>query len=411
MKQFISIILAVIAANMFFVWPAYADPDDLLAEFESDPLFGEANFLPGDDVTRFAKVTNNTSDTKKIAVEAINVSDPDGLGDVLNLKITEGPTELYNDTLSQFFADGETFLSELAGGGTQTQYDFTVSFDELSGDSYQEKSLGFDILIGFQGEGGGINAAANGSGGGGGGGGSGLAQGLVIKNEAAVEIDAASVTIEWLTSFFATSQVIYSAEGEPHTLDLTDTSDTPPKYGYAHTTAELDTSPRVTFHSVTITGLTPGTTYFYRTVSHASPATISREFSFTTKSLPKERIPSPAPVPVGEEGLLPIAQLPPPIAGEPLSPEIALPGEEVSKVRQKEGEVTPLEEVLDEEESAVEATAQPLGGLGAFLGGLRELDRFELLLILILAILIGWLILRWWKFQGKERGQRRQRKL
>ena len=89
-----------------------------------------------------------------------------------------------------------------------------------------------------------------------------------------------SVTITWLSSHFASSQVIYSLEGESHDLDLNDNSGTPPKYGYAHTTAEFDKDPKVTGHSATITGLTPGSVYYYRTVSRGSFA-VSEEKSFT----------------------------------------------------------------------------------------------------------------------------------
>lgn len=89
-----------------------------------------------------------------------------------------------------------------------------------------------------------------------------------------------SVTITWLTTHFASSQVIYGKEGESHTLDLTDNADAPPKYGYAHTTPEYDTSSKVTGHSVAITGLTPGAKYYYRTVSRGSFA-VSQEHSFT----------------------------------------------------------------------------------------------------------------------------------
>ncbi len=89
-----------------------------------------------------------------------------------------------------------------------------------------------------------------------------------------------SITITWLTSHFATSRVIYSLEGESHTLDLSDNKDTLPKYGYARTTEEFDLSPKVTGHSVTISGLTPGSKYYYRTVSIGSFA-VSQEYSFS----------------------------------------------------------------------------------------------------------------------------------
>ena len=86
------------------------------------------------------------------------------------------------------------------------------------------------------------------------------------------------ITITWETTFPGTSQVIYSTQGESHSFD----SSNPPLYGYAHATPEYDTDPKVTFHTVTITGLTPGTIYFYRTVSRGSPEVWSDELSFAT---------------------------------------------------------------------------------------------------------------------------------
>lgn len=141
-------------------------------------------------------------------------------------------------------------------------------------------------MIGFQGTEGGISPGA------GGGTGGYLPPGLTIPKESIkTTITETSVTIEWTTSYPATSQVIYAKEGESRTLCLTQTEGcaigTPPKYGYAHTTPEYNTSPKVTPHSVTITGLTTGTKYYYRVVSHASLA-ISQEFSFNTLGLKEE---------------------------------------------------------------------------------------------------------------------------
>ncbi len=278
---------AIFGAGFLSVLPTTAAVDPLLVEYSSDggvtwsplsgSIFSETNFLPGNDVTRLLRVANNSGETKRIAAEAINESDPDNFSSQLNLTIKEGDTAIFNDTLSEFFSQGETYLSSLANGA-QTQYDFTIAFNSGAGNNYQEKSLGFDILVGFEGTEGGLSLPPQGGGTGGDGG---LPPGLTIINEASQTITAHSVTITWNTSYFSTSQVIYGAEGENHILDLTDNAGAPPKYGYEHTTPEYDTSPKVFFHSVTISGLTPGLTYYYRAVSHGSLA-ISIEHSFTT---------------------------------------------------------------------------------------------------------------------------------
>ena len=65
-------------------------------------------------------------------------------------EIKQGGISRYNDTLSNFFNGGIVFLPDLAGNGTQTQYDYIISFDSVTGNIYQGKSLSFDILIGYE---------------------------------------------------------------------------------------------------------------------------------------------------------------------------------------------------------------------------------------------------------------------
>jgi len=291
-----SISIAIFSAGFLSALPANATQvDSLVVEYWSEtennwlllqgPIFGETNFLPGQNVTRLVRVTNNSGSNQRIATQPLNITDSNRLGDVLNLVIKEGGTTRYDNALSNFLANGEVYLSDLANGAN-TQYDFTVSFYSGTQNTFQGKSLGFDILIGFQGtEGGILPGAGSSSGGGGGGGGGGLPPGLTIQNEATASTTEISVTITWTTSYPASSQVIYALGSESHTLCLTQTEGcalgTPPKYGYARTTPEYDISPKVTNHSVTIGGLTSGTIYYYRAVSHGSLA-ISSERSFTT---------------------------------------------------------------------------------------------------------------------------------
>lgn len=262
-----------------FSSPAKAAPADLIVEFEQTPLFSEASFLPGDSIVRFIKVTNNTPDSKAIAVEAINKNDPNGLAAEFDMSIKEGGNTLFSGTMSDFFSAGELFLSNLNGGGGQTQYDFSITFKPAGANSLQGKTLGFDFIIGFQGS---VNNNSGGSGGGnggggGGGGGGGLPPGLSIAEETvtATGADQTSVTVVWDTSYFSTSQIVYAIEGENYTFELT-----PPNYGYPHATVEDPA--KVTNHSVTIDGLTQDTTYRYRVISHASPPSISREYIFKT---------------------------------------------------------------------------------------------------------------------------------
>jgi len=271
--------LAVSSANAISVSP-------LVIEYSSDggstwlplsgPIFSENNFMPGQDVVRLIRVRNYSGQNQRIAAEAINKNDPDEFSSQLNLSIKEDPTIIFNNTLKQFFNQGETYLSTVATGN-QAVYNFTINFNSGAGDEYQGKILGFDILVGFEGADGGIETLPTGGGGGGGE----LPPGLTITNETYLNVKNVSVTITWFTNYNSSSQVIYGAEGENHTLDLNDNTGSPPKYGYAYTTSEYNIDPKVTLHSVTITGLTPGTKYYYRAVSHASLA-ISQEYTFNT---------------------------------------------------------------------------------------------------------------------------------
>jgi len=297
----------IVGLGIFFMSHA-ALAAGLSVSFETTPLFAESNFAPRDSVTKWVKVTNNSGSTQKIAVETINENDPDHLADNLNVVIKEGNTERYNDTLAHFFAVGEKYLSDLANN-IETEYDFTVTFDSSAGDDLQGKNLGFDILIGFQGQEGGQSS--------GGGGGVVLPSGLSIYNEATILTSRTSVTITWNTSYQSTSQVIYALENESHVLDLNDASGTPPKYGYARTTAESDISPKVISHLVTIFGLDPSTTYYYRTVSHGSLA-ISQEHSFTTLS-EIAQLPSEQQLPAGQE-----------ISGTVSQPESGTPASQIT---------------------------------------------------------------------------------
>lgn len=291
LKTTLLIFIAILGAGFLLVSPVSAQTDPLVVQFENVPpalhLFQETNLVPGDSVTRWIKVTNNSGLTQKIAIEAINHPNPilpEDLSRALGIVIKQGSTDLYGGTsageaklLYDFYNDGENYLSDLANGDT-VQYDIIISFPSDKGDYWQTKTTGFDILIGFQGTddkgetgGGTIGGVITGGGGGG------LPQGLTITNETATTTcDTAIIT--WLTSYPATTQVVYSSSAEPHTFDLY-----APNYGYSHAYPDPENTAKTTGHTVTIPSLTPGATYYYRAISHASPATITLERAFTTR--------------------------------------------------------------------------------------------------------------------------------
>lgn len=99
----------------------------------------------------------------------------------------------------------------------------------------------------------------------------------VVSEESGASSSYGSVTITWTTDRETSSRVIYDTVSHG-------TLGAAPNYGYASSTGASDTSPKVTSHSVTITGLSNGTTYYYRTVSEGSPVAVGEEKSFQTLS-------------------------------------------------------------------------------------------------------------------------------
>jgi len=297
--------IALIGAGVLGVSETLAQNDNLVVEFEPDPLFQNTNFLPGQNVVGTARVVNNSGQPQRITTEAINYPgfpNPNNvptsdLSRALSIIIREkGGNDLYGGlsptgekTLFNFYQNGETYLSDISSGaGGIKEYEFKINFPSEKENEWQNATTTFDILIGFQGvEGDATGGGGGGGSGGGGGGGGGLfPPGLTIQNESVATTTAISVTITWATSYFSTSQVIYDTV--PGKFDLSAGS---PNYGYAYS-KEGDNSglEKVTGHSVTITGLTPGTVYYYRCVSHGSLA-ISQEHSFATiEETPKEEI-------------------------------------------------------------------------------------------------------------------------
>ncbi|MCX6761205.1 MAG: fibronectin type III domain-containing protein [Candidatus Nealsonbacteria bacterium] len=285
--------IVIFGAGFLFASPANAfavvDPSNyLIVEWSvtgTDPwqpltgaIFSEANFLPGSGVTRYIRVTNHSVQSQRIAIEAIHQNDSDHLASQMNLVINQGGTNIFNDTLRKFFDQGETYLSELAMGAIKI-YDLIITFNSDANNDYQAKTLGFDLLVGFEGTEGGLPLPPPGGGTVTGGGGV-APTGLTIQGEATFCVSATDAIITWGTSYNSTSRVVYGTHGGVFNLLQTN-------YGYDFTTPEIDNALPISVHGVTghmvdIIGLTPDTKYYYKVISHASPDTVGGEFSFTT---------------------------------------------------------------------------------------------------------------------------------
>jgi len=389
-KTILISLLAIFGSAVLVVLPTKATALPLVVEYSTDggsnwlplagPIFNETNFLPGNGVVRLIRVTNNSEQTQRIATEAINKNDPDNFASQMNLTIKEDATVIFDNTLAQFFSQGETYLSSLASGA-QTQYDFTITFDSGSGNEYQEKMLGFDILVGFEGTEGGLPLPPSGEGTSGGGDGGYLPPGLTIQDESiqSTEVGTTSITLIWTTSYLSTSQVIYDTVPGKFKLNPADGGG-PPNYGYAYSKEGDDIfgSGKGMNHQVTITGLSPSTTYYYRAVSHGSLA-ISQERSFTTLGIA-----------IGEkteeETSSPSYEITSSGQGQTLQEEGVISIEEGGT--QESSEETPGKELITEK-TEVE---QPITGLLAAI----EAIPFNLRIILIILgiIILGLIILQ-----------------
>jgi hypothetical protein len=143
------ILTAIIILSLTTSLSASADSGDFDVQFQNSPLplFHNANFMPGDSVARYIQVTNNTSDAHSVYLWATNDND-EGLAEALYLTITQNSVIVYENTLAGLFSEDYIKLPDIAAGGSP-EYILNIYFEDQSGDKYQEKSVGFDINIGF----------------------------------------------------------------------------------------------------------------------------------------------------------------------------------------------------------------------------------------------------------------------
>lgn len=114
--------------------------------FESKPLFSDLNILPGDESTKWVSVKNNEAEDLNVKVEVDSYWDDDSLAKQMRIVINSGVDIYYDETLEQFFSDGEASLSSVLAGSKKV-YDSTISFLDATGNDYQGKSLEFNISI------------------------------------------------------------------------------------------------------------------------------------------------------------------------------------------------------------------------------------------------------------------------
>jgi len=280
MTIFKKIILGILF--LLAVAPSYAFAGVV---FEQTPLFKNTNFAPGGTVLRHITVNNSTGGEKTVIIEAINsVCETPCLADMLHTVISGDDIIYFDGTLSAFLAKGELSLGALPSGASRI-YAVNVSFSDGAENAYQTKTVGFDLLVGFMGE---ESHSDNPTIPGGSSGGSVFIPGLQVNNESAtVFVDPNYVKIVWDTSYASYGHIVYGVDnGMPYSFDLTK-----PNFGYSFSFPNDPSDPnhvdlyeKTQHHEMvlsSVSGLIPGQTYRYRTVSHASPPTVSYERTFT----------------------------------------------------------------------------------------------------------------------------------
>ncbi len=277
MNKFFTTILILTAAAAFqfgFAAFAAAEKPDLEVQFQTEPLFDELDFLPGDSTAKWVKVTNNTADPQTVAVEALNVSSDNDFASRFRIIIKNGPVLVKDLPLNEFLSGGEIELGQVAKNST-AQYDFTIHMDASAEDAkYQEKSVAFDLAIGFFGGDKTPDQVSHTLGYR-----AGLIMQLAITNVRAQGIGAGVADILWDTNLDSTSRVVFSKEGEGHSFN-----DGRANFGYGHIYPVPEDGNLVNDHSVGLSGLEACSKYYYVVLSHRAGGgnTSSGEYSFTT---------------------------------------------------------------------------------------------------------------------------------
>jgi len=152
MKKTLFIIFLFSIFYFLFSTPILAA--NLEVNFESVPLFPSTIiWYPGLSETRSITVKNNSGETERVAIEAINEGETGNLASVLEFKVLERGIERYNSskTLKDFWSEGIVQLSDLEGR-KDTTYDLVITFKSTAGNEYQGKEAKFDLKIGFYSE-------------------------------------------------------------------------------------------------------------------------------------------------------------------------------------------------------------------------------------------------------------------
>ena len=281
----------IIATAMFFGFAGltFAANPPLEVAWGSSPLFTVTDFAPGQSSEATITITNNDTRTRGAYIEAVSVYNDDNLASQMKFEIFDGnetPALWSYDNFEEFLKAGPVQLANLPQGNAGN-YKLKVTFLSSATDTYQGKTLKFDICVGFSGgdetctkevvtDDDEVDTSSGSSGSGS----SGIHHLMITKEENPdVGLNAnktsGTVVIEWDTNIPSTSQVVYRRSTDNN---VTLNTDILPGLGYPFSTEEVMN--KTLNHKVVIADLNPGITYYYRVVSRASPPTIGYEREF-----------------------------------------------------------------------------------------------------------------------------------
>lgn len=163
----------------------------------------------------------------------------------------------------------------------------------------------------------------------------------VISQQAIGSLATNGIIVTWVTDDPTSSRVIYDTVSHSSLGEA-------PNYGYRFSTQTLNTNPKVTSHSVTLSGLSDGTAYYYRTVSQGSPIAIGDEQNFQT--LTPAGLSSggggDATAPATSSIVLGLSSLPAPIRGFVSALGEVIVEEEHEEILGEEAQTTPIPEPI-----------------------------------------------------------------
>lgn len=227
--------------------------------FEKAPLFLDADIKPGDSEARTITVTNTGTNAEEVYLSSANVFST-GLGEVMELVVTAPGSTYFTGVFDDFFEATPMSLGSVASGETKV-FTLRASLSSSTGNAYQTKQLGFDLIIGFVGGG---SVTDNPGSGGGGGSNSGTIK-LIIFNEEVDSVVGSTATLSWNTNLNASTYLVCGVvSATPFTLNVV-----PPLFGYQFVLPEENTNTKA--HTAVLEGLDEGK-YECRPAGRVSPS-------------------------------------------------------------------------------------------------------------------------------------------